>query len=406
MHTSKDTSRRIKVGVVANEFFGREVGGYGGFGWAARQVARLFNGHPEYGFDVVFLNRTLPRAAGGRLAHAQGTSLVTRVGGRLTDIRRVRAERPDLLLLIDYRPSYRFFAGALARTPAIVWVRDPRPPDDMRMIQTLRIPGAEGERPQGINEIDCTSLGTIVRASRLLARPVLFAATTPYLAAKVPGTYGIAPPEVSILPNPVDLDHGSVPKSERPRVVFLARLDPLKRPWLFAELAGLFPEVEFLFMGHSHFSGEGTWRQERLPPNARLLGHVDGEDKRRLLSSAWALVNTSIHEGLAVSFLEALVCETPVVSCQNPEDLVSRFGTYVGRWDGDGRGALPQLAEALGRLLRDEGTRARLGREGRAWVTRTHGPELFLKAFGSLCARLKLNQLRPSLAAGEQGRGL
>ncbi len=392
MNNSKDTLKRIKVGIVANEFFGREVGGFGGFGWAAREVARLFNGRPELGFEAVFLNRTLPTSAGGGFAH--DTPLITRDGGRLLDIRGVRAERPDLLLMIDYRPSYRFFAGALARTPIVVWVRDPKPPEDVRETATLRIPGAEDVRPQGIDGIDCTSLGKLVLASRLLARPVLFATPAPHLAEKVTGAYGVTPPEVTFLPNPLGFIHGEASKSKRPRVAFLSRLDPVKRPWLSAELAGRFTEVEFLFMGQSHFEGEGSWRPEGLPPNVRMLGHVDGEEKVRLLTSAWVLVNTSIHEGLAVSFLEALACETPIVSCQNPGDVVARFGVYVGRWGGDGRASLPRFTEALGQLLCDDVTRARLGREGRAWVEETHGTARFLAAFRSLCARAGLQGVR------------
>lgn len=388
MNNSKGTLRRIKVGIVANEFFGSEVGGFGGFGWAAREVARLFNGRPELGFEAVFLNRTLPASAGRSFAH--DTPLITRYGGRLLDIQGVRAERPDLLLMIDYRPSYRFFAGALARTPIVVWVRDPKPLDDVRETATLRIPGAEDERPQGIDGIDCTSLGRIVLASRLLARPVLFATPAPHLADRVTDAYGVTPSEVTFLPNPVGFIHGEASKSERPRVAFLARLDPIKRPWLFAELAERFPEVEFLIMGQSHFAGEGSWRPEGLPPNVRMLGHVDGAEKQRLLASAWVLVNTSIHEGLAVSFLEALACETPIVSCQNPGDVISRFGVYVGRWDGDGRASLPRFTEALGQLLADHATRAQLGREGRAWVEETHGIDRFLAAFRTLCARAGL----------------
>ncbi|MBV9927402.1 MAG: glycosyltransferase family 4 protein [Acidobacteria bacterium] len=385
MKTSRDTYKSIKVGIVANEFFGREVGGFGGFGWAARQVALLFNEHPELGFEAVFLNRTLPRAAGGGRVH--NTPLITRGRGRLSDIPFVRAVSPDLLLMIDYRPGFRFFAGALPRTPIVVWVRDPRTPEDVRKIDTLRIPGAEGERPQGIDEIDCKSLGRIVRASRLLARRVLFAAQSTHLAGKVPGAYGVKAPEVYTLPNPLDLEPTGGSKSERPRVIFLGRHDPIKRPWLFAELAGRFPEVEFLLLGHNHFEGEGAWRPERLPPNVRLPGHLDGAEKSRLLSSAWMLVNTSIHESMGMSILEALSCETPVVSCQNPDEVVSRFGIYVGRWDGDGRASLPHFAEAVGRLLSDGEARARLGSEGRAWVNRTHNPERFLEAFRSLCVR-------------------
>lgn len=358
----------------------------GGFGWAARQVARLFKERPRAGFEAVFLTRTLPPADDGARARMHDTPLITRDRGWLPSARGVRAQRLDVLLTIDHRPSYRFFAAALPRTPIIVWARDPRTPEDVRKINTLRIPGAEGERPQGIHEVDCTSLGVIVRASRLLARPVLFATPAPSLAAKMFDTYGVAPPRVSFLPNIIDLNPGEVTKSVRPSVVFLGRLDPVKRPWLFAELAGRFPRVDFLFMGRRHFEGEGAWRPAGLPPNVRLLGHVDGAEKLRTLSSAWALVNTSIHEGLAVSFLEALACETPVISCQNPEEIVSRFGIYVGRWDGDGLAALPGFGAALSRLLEDAETRVRLGREGRSWVAEMHSPARFLDAFRSLCA--------------------
>lgn len=387
---SSSPNGRIRVGIVANEFFGPEVGGIGGFGWAARQVAQLFNEHPEHGFEAVFLNRTLPPAGNGGRTQAHNTPLFTRRAGWLSSARELRAERLDLLLLIDYRPSYRFFAGALPRTPIIVWVRDPRTPEDMRKIETLRIPGAACVRPQGIQTIDCTSLSAVVRASRLLARPVLFATPAPGLVERVPDTYGVTPSDVSFLPNIINLEPGSLLKSERASVVFLARLDPVKRPWLFAELARRFPEVEFLFLGRSHFEGEGAWRSSGLPPNVRLLGHVDGAEKLRLLSSAWVLVNTSIHEGLPVSFLEALACETPIISCQNPEEVVARFGINVGRWDGDGLAALPTFVEALNRLLHDTATRLRLGREGRTWVTETHSTARFLNAYRSMSAGVGL----------------
>lgn len=362
----------------------------GGFGWAARQVANLFNEHPSYGVEAVFLNRTL-QLGGPMNVGEHSTPLITRGEGRLSSLRRLRSERFDLLLMIDYRPSYRFFALALPRTPIIIWVRDPRTSDDVRKISTLRVPGAEGVVPQGVDAIDCTSLGKIVHTSRLLARPVIFATPAPALAAKVPDTYGVRPPEVSFLPNIIDLNPGDVSKSIRPSVMFLGRLDPIKRPWVFAKLAGLFPEVEFLFIGQSHFKGEGAWQPADLPANVRLLGHVEGAEKLKTVASSWVLVNTSIHEGLAVSFLEGLACETPIISCQNPENVVSRFGIYVGRWDGDGLAALPHFGEALKKLLQDTATRQRLGKEGRAWVTQTHNPARFLNAFRALCASLGIS---------------
>lgn len=392
MKTSKSSIKRLKLGIIADEFFDPSIGRMGGFGWAAKQVAKLFNEHPEHGVEVAFLTRTLQADGGAVNIQEHYTSLITRSKGRLASVKRLRAEKFDLLLMIDYRPSYRFFAGGMPRTPIIVWVRDPRNPQDLQKINTLLMPGAEGARLQGINENDCTSLGAIVRASRLLARPVLFATPSPQLAAKVPGTYGVVPAEVSFLPNIINLDPGEPSKSARPRVIFLGRLDPIKRPWLFAKLAEQFADVEFLFLGQSHFEGEGAWQPSGVPANVRLLGHVDGAEKLQALASAWVLVNTSIHEALAISFLEALACETPIISCQNPEDVVSRFGVYVGRFDGDGLDALPHFGQALTRLLGDPATRLRLGKEGRNWVTETHNPARFLSAFSSLCASVGIRR--------------
>jgi glycosyltransferase involved in cell wall biosynthesis len=154
---------------------------------------------------------------------------------------------------------------------------------------------------------------------------------------------------------------------------------------VIAALAERFPSVEFIFMGQSHFRGPGSWKARNLPANVRLLGHLDEPEKLELLSSAWLLVNTSIHEGLSVSFLEALACETPIVACVDPEGIVSRFGMFVGTYLGTGLDALPALELAVGELLSDAERRQRLGREGRAWVNATHNRARFLEALSNLC---------------------
>jgi hypothetical protein len=51
---------------------------------------------------------------------------------------RLRRENFDLLLTIDYRPRYRAVLDCLAEVPVLVWVRDPRPPDVLTRIATLR----------------------------------------------------------------------------------------------------------------------------------------------------------------------------------------------------------------------------------------------------------------------------
>ena len=386
---TKSSTKKLKLGVVANEFFDTSIGRMGGFGWATRQVAKFFN-NPDLGVEVVFLSREL-LAEEQAETRIHGTRLIPRQQSRFEYCRRLWAEKFDLLLAIDYRPNYRPLFGLLPQTPIILWVRDPRPPEDVTKIQTIRIPGQEDIMPKGLGAMDCTSMAAVVNNSKWLRRPVLFATPASFLRDKVLGTYGVQPPEVDILPNIIDIEPGEITKSEKPTVAFLARLDPYKRPWLFTELARNFPEVEFIFLGKAHFEGEGAWAPENLPDNVSLMGHVGEEEKIKILSAAWVLINTSIHEGLAVSFQEALKCETPILSSVNPEDVVSRFGIYVGRWDGSGMEGMPKFIEGLTKLLEDHELRTRLGKEGREWVSQTHSKASFLKAFTQLCHKAGVN---------------
>src|SRR5439155_10159062 len=128
-----------------------------------------------------------------------------------------------------------------------------------------------------------------------------------------------------------------------------------------------------------------SWCTSGLPQNVRLLGHVDEEQKVRLLSEAWVAINTSVHEALAVSLVEALSCETPLLSCVNPGFMVSRYGVYAGQFDGSGMDAIDSLRRGLQTLLENPVLRLDLGRRGRAWARSTHCPESFLAAFFRLC---------------------
>lgn len=375
--------RRLRLAIVANEFFDREIGRMGGFGWAAAEVARCFREAPELGVDVVFLT-------GERLARERGdetrvhdTPLLLRSG----DYRaRLRALAPDLLLLIDYRPGYRLALDALPSVPFILWSRDPRDPGDWAKVETLCIPGSDGEVPRAAR-IDCRSFRAVARRARWRRRPWLLATTTPYLAWKAEEVYGVAPSHVPQLPNPLPAAvRGG--RAARPTVLFLGRLDAVKRPWLCVEIARRMPQVEFLMLGDAYARGAERWQPAQRPANLRLAGHLDGVAKADALARSWLLLGTSIHESLAISYLEALAAELPIVACQDPERVVSRFGHYVGRFDGAGLDALPSFTRAIGELLDDGERRERLGREGRAWVAETHSRERFLHAFRGLALQL------------------
>jgi glycosyltransferase involved in cell wall biosynthesis len=380
-------TKRMQIGVIADEFFDRKIGRMGGFGWAARQLTRIFTADPSQGVDLVFLSGELRSSETVKEARVHDTRVILRQPGRLANWITARRERFDLLLTIDYNLGYTVYLRSLPRTPAIIWVRDPRSPDDARRINTVRIPGQPDETPQGLYSFDSRSIARIHSESHWLGRPLLFATPALHLVGRLEGAYGLEPEYVSFLPNDVRLNPHTIKKSERPTVVFLARLDSYKRPWVFAELARFFPDVEFRFLGQSHFSGPGAWRPENLPPNVRLCGHVDEDEKTRLLSEAWVAVNTSVHEGMPVSFLEALACETPFLSGIDPGFAIGKFGIITGRTDGDGMQGLDAFRHGLERLLGDDRLRRGLGERGREWVRAVHNREHFLECFDRLCQK-------------------
>src|SRR3954452_13308938 len=155
------TPRRIKLGVVTDEFFDPRLGRLGGFGWAARQLARIFNGDPSLGVELVYVAGELFAEPGRLEAEANGSRVLLRRHSRLENLRAMQREKFDLLLTIDYNLGYSVFLRSLPRTPAIVWVRDPRTPEDAEKINGLRIPGTGDATPEELMSHDGRSLATI-----------------------------------------------------------------------------------------------------------------------------------------------------------------------------------------------------------------------------------------------------
>lgn len=370
----------MRVAILANEFFMPGARRVGGFAWLAREASRALR---DDGFDVGLLTAELNERDVGADPLVDGTPLIPRRSSGLAHLRDVRRSRPDVVLSIDYRANYRRLLALLPRTPLVVWALDPRPPAVARTISTLRLPDREDVVPGGAASADTTSLGGVARLARLVQRPMRVPTPAPATVAPlVPDAFRVAP-SADLLPYPLPpLPAG--PKATEPAVAFLARMDPYKRPWLFVELARRLPRVRFLAMGEAYVR---DWTPPAdLPPNLELLGMVDGEAKHERLAAAWALVNTSIHEGLPVSFLEALAHGTPIVSCRDPEGIVSRFGRDIGRFDGSGMQGLDAFERGLREILDDDAERERIAREAPRWVAGRHSPQRFAAAFREIVA--------------------
>lgn len=196
---------------------------------------------------------------------------------------------------------------------------------------------------------------------------------------------------ISFLPNPVEIKYSISSLEKKNMIIFLGRLDSVKRGWLFCEIAKNLPNYEFYVLGastnHTEENNNSILNDYVMLKNLHFLGHVDGSEKEQYLKNAKILLNTSIHEALPVSFLEAFAFGITVVSNQNPDGLVAKFGRYVGPSLGDGWDDVPKFVEAIDCLMRDECKRMQLSLEAENYVRRVHDMDNFKSNFMKILSR-------------------
>ena len=137
-----------------------------------------------------------------------------------------------------------------------------------------------------------------------------------------------------VLPKPVPIPPGPFIKAKKPLCVFVARLDPRKRPEVFLEIARLVPEYDFMMIGRAHDASYQRHLERRFAriPNLEVTGFLDPFDNQRMfdiLSRAWVLVHPAQREGLATAFQEASVHETAILAQVDPGGYVTQFGQVL-----------------------------------------------------------------------------
>jgi glycosyltransferase involved in cell wall biosynthesis len=149
-------------------------------------------------------------------------------------------------------------------------------------------------------------------------------------------------------------------KESYPVVVYAGRLKRAKRPdhaiRAFKIVREKFPNAELWFIG------DGPFRKdlERIAGEGiKFFGGLSNEERRRLLARAWVLVNPSIREGFGLNVLEANALGTPCVAYDvaglRDSIINGRTGLLVKE-----NGDVEELAEAIIRVLEDEGLRKNL----------------------------------------------
>ncbi|MFE4460351.1 glycosyltransferase family 4 protein [Nocardia tengchongensis] len=158
-------------------------------------------------------------------------------------------------------------------------------------------------------------------------------------------------------------------RTAHPSIVVLSRLVPHKQiEDAMAAVAGLRDQIPGL---HLDVVGDGWWA-ENLRAHARELGiadavtfhgHVDEDEKHRLLARAWVHVLPSRKEGWGLAVIEAAQHGVPTVGYRSSRGLTdSVVDGVTGLLVDDSA----QLTAAVGELLRDGEARTVLGEKARA----------------------------------------
>lgn len=183
-------------------------------------------------------------------------------------------------------------------------------------------------------------------------------------------------------PGPHDLPARRFPR-ERPRVIWVGRISPEKRPQWLLDLAQAAP--------HAAFDVAGPWTGDDAAalafvaraatlPNVTLRGHVPRDAMGEVYRDAAVLLCTSAYEGFPNTFLEAWSFGVPVVSTVDPDALIAR--QRLGAMSPTPSG----LAASLLSLLSSPDEWETISRRARTYYETHHRVDTAMSAFETVFA--------------------
>jgi glycosyltransferase involved in cell wall biosynthesis len=163
-------------------------------------------------------------------------------------------------------------------------------------------------------------------------------------------------------------------RTEAPEAfLWVGKLQPVKRPEPYLELARTLPEAKFWMIAVPDVSESPELRRRveavaRELPNLELLAPRSREGVGELLERTVAVVNTSEREGMPNVFLEGWTRGVPALALSfDPGGLVAR--EHLGSFAAGDPGRFEQLAR---RLWRDRGDQSDLAERCIAYVRAEH----------------------------------
>ncbi|MDR2080437.1 MAG: glycosyltransferase [Campylobacteraceae bacterium] len=369
----KRAHKKLRAALLIDEFFGAANTAFGGYGFLARRYIAKYIPCADIEIDVL-LGKGKRRFFAQKFS-ADGITLYRLPKRSFAAKYWLKRKNYDIYLSIELTDDYVLKHENNPDKKLILWIQDPRPKYEWDEIDTVKLFPESNYYRQAIYDLvhDWYEKGR-----------VSFISQGYFLNPKALDLYNL-PSDTTIkyLPNPVEIDEyfdvENYPKKNN--IIFLGRIESVKRGWLFCEIAKKMPQYNFYMIGQ-------TFRQKNENstiinkykdiPNLYFTGHLDGEEKTKHLKNAKILVNTSIHEALPISFLEALSYGTLIVSNRNPENLTEKFGVWVGDVLGDGFDKIDLYVNGIEKLMKNDKNRVKLAKEAIDYVKRIHNIPRFV----------------------------
>ncbi len=161
-----------------------------------------------------------------------------------------------------------------------------------------------------------------------------------------------------------------IKKFSKPTILYLGRIKKYKRIDLlikiFSEIVKEVPDAHLIIAGWGTEASNVADLAMRSPLRRKisLMGPVNDEEKKILLSKSWIFVNPSIGEGWSIAVIEANLYGTPAVSLGVSGLAESILHKKTGLLAKDENDLIKRICE----ILKDSGLREKLSKNATVWA--------------------------------------
>ncbi|MDH6456561.1 glycosyltransferase involved in cell wall biosynthesis [Fusobacterium sp. PH5-7] len=344
---------KIKVGLLVEEFYDKDLGGYGGYGILAREYIAKYLVSEEIEIEVIIGSNSKKKSKtiirDGIKIHYLPKNYSSKFDIDFIYLSKVKKffkeQKFDIYMSIEMSKIAYEVLKREKNKKLILWVQDPRPKYDWEEIKSVSISNEYNSYLNYYSKWE-ERIQKLLKKLNIENRLILISQGE-YLKKKAKDLYKLPENiEIKYFSNPIKIQNRVNFDLKKDSVIFLGRLTPVKRPWIYFELAKLFPEKIFYVCGQGDEISEILEKYKNIK-NLKFMGHIFGEEKDKLLKEAKVLVNTSIHEAIPVSFLEAISYGLKILSCQNPDDITANNGYFTGTVLGDGYEEIEKFQKGL-----------------------------------------------------------